>query len=62
MTNNYYQKHKEKLQKEARDVKFFLKKKKTKDKKKERYQIFSEEGKEKRCNIIRIFLRNKIKS
>ena len=35
MTNNYYQKHKERLQKEkhVKDAKSFLKKKKAKDKK-----------------------------
>ena len=34
MTTNYYQKHKEKLkEKHVKDIKIFLKKKKTKDKK-----------------------------
>ena len=50
MANNYYQKHKERLRKEARKIlKIFLRKKKTK----------SEKGSEK---DVKIFLRNKSRS
>ena len=48
MVNKYYQKHKEKLQKESR----------------ERYQNLSEEEKEKNSiimNVVRIFMKNKTK-
>ena len=50
MVNNYYQKHKERLQKEhMKDIKNFLK-----EKKKKSFSII--------VNIIRIFLRNESKS
>ena len=48
MVNKYYQKHKEKLQKESR----------------ERYQNLSEEEKEKNSiimNVVRIFMKKKTK-
>ena len=70
MTNNYYQKHKEKLQKEARE-KYQNLSEEEKDKRgkkaRDRYQNLSEEEKEKKSisiimNIIRIFLRNKSKN
>ena len=51
MLNKYYQKHKERLQKKhVKDIKIFLKKKKTKGEKKAwgRYQNFTEEEKQKR--------------
>ena len=61
MPNNYYQKNKEKLQKEAHKRYQNLseeEKDKRQKKAQERYQNFTEEEKEKK-SIIRIFLRNK---
>ena len=52
MVNKYYQKHKEKLQKEAHERYQNLsedEKDKKAKKAQERYQIFTEEEKEKRC-------------
>ena len=60
MTNNYYQKLKERHRKEARERHHYLseeKKDKKQKKTRERYQNLTEEKKEKR-----IFLRNKSKS
>ena len=51
IVNKLYHKHKERLQKETRNIKIFLKKKEIKGKKKKtqvRYQSFTEEEKEKR--------------
>ena len=59
MTNNYYQKHKEKLQKGAleRFLNLFEEEKdKRRKKARERYQNVTEEEKK---SVIRIFLRNK---
>ena len=53
MVNNYYQKHKEKIWKEAREryKNIFEEGKNIRQRKaQERYQDFTEEEKEKRCN------------
>ena len=56
MVNTYYQKHKERLQKKkhVKDIKIFLKKKKTKREKKPwgRYQNFTEEEKQKKALVL----------
>ena len=69
MTNIYYQKHKERVQKEARKKYQNLsevEKLKTGRKARERYQSFTEEEKERSVsiivNVINVFLRNKSRS
>ena len=55
MVNNGYQKHRERITKNkyVKDIKIFLKKKKTKGEKMlERYQNFTEEEEKKDINII----------
>ena len=70
MTINYYQKHKEKLRKEARERHQNLSEEEKEKRQKNaqgRYENLSEEENEKKSaiiivNVIRIFLRNKSKS
>ena len=61
MTNKYHQKYKENLRKEAREIKIFMNKKKTKGEEVQKsYQNLTKEEKEEK--VIRIFLSNKRKS
>ena len=64
MTNDYYQKHKEKLRKLTRERYQNLSQEerdKRQKKAQKRYQNFAEKEREKKC-VMRIFLRNKSKS